>query len=240
MKLRVKNFVIGVALSLVLSVAFVPQLFAHEGEHETTTTNTGSSEGAKKDPAKTTPSTRKSDSTDKSTSVTHDDSSSSDDTASKKEDNPKNEQRKELAREKLDDKKKALCEERKTAVNKVMSNVVERSKNHFDRITTIYTQTTQFYETKALTVSNYADLIATIETAKTAAAAADQDLTNISTFSCDSDGPKADIQAFRNKRLDKVDAMGAYRDAVKTLVKAVRDAAKAATTTTNTTTGGAN
>ena len=153
-----------------------------------------------------------------------------------REDNPNGEMRKEVRREKLDDKKKALCESRLTIVNKSMGDVVTRSQSHFNRITDVYNKVTKFYADKGLTVSNYAALVAKVEAAKTAASTADTNLAAAPKLSCGSDGPKADMQAFRNKRLDKVEAFGAYRDAVKSLVKAVRDAAKTTEAATDATT----
>ncbi|HEY8886747.1 MAG TPA: hypothetical protein VIM31_04605 [Candidatus Microsaccharimonas sp.] len=240
MKLRAKNVVIGITLSLMLTVTFVPQLFAEDGTSGsgTTTTTPSTSTDSSSGSGKSTESTKRSQTQPSSET----DKSGTTQTAEDKADNPKGEVRKEITRQKLDDKKKAVCETHQSVVNKAMDDVVQRSKNHFDRITAIYDMTTKFYTDKGLSVSNYDTLVANVETAKAAAVSASAELTSTPQFSCASDGPKADIQAFRNKRLDKVDAFGAYRDAVKVLVKAVRDAAKATetTTTSGTTTGGTN
>ena len=230
MKFTTKNVVVGISLSLILAVTFVPQLFARDGEPGGTTTT-----------PTTTPTTTKSGGTDGTTQKstepvrTEPTETPQSTTLEDKADNPRSEVRKEIAREKLDDTRKAKCESHQSEVNTAMEDVIQRSKNHFDRITSIYTMTTKFYVEKGLSVNNYQTLVANVEAAKVVAGTADNELTGVPQFSCTSDGPKADIQAFRNKRLDKVDAFGAYRDAVKTLVKAVRDAAQS---TTSTTTGG--
>jgi|GEM_PF-2868192 len=192
MKFATRNVVVGISLSLALTVVFSPQLFAVDGGRVETTT------------------TRVSD----------------------KVDNVKGEQRKEVAREKLDAKRLTLCESRQSVVNTAMTNVIDRSKTHFDRITAIYTKATKFYVAKNLSIDNYEALVLNADSAKAAAEAANKELTNLSQFSCGSTGPKADIQVFRNKRLDKVDAFNVYRDAVKALVGAMRDAAKVTEPTT--------
>jgi len=197
MKLTKKNITLGLIMSLVLSFAFVPQLFAVDDESTTPST-----------PTQKTTETR---STERQAKI---------------------EERRDVARERLDAKKKAICERRESSVNKVITNVSERSQNHFDRIAKIYDLTVAFYDEKDLSISNYDELVANVATTKAAAETALRELKDAPELSCDSDGPKADIQAFRNKRLDKVEAFSAYRDAVKAFVKAVREAA--ATTETQT------
>lgn len=227
MKFTAKSVVVGMSLSIMLAIVFVPQLLAKEGESggDTTTTPStsepSSGSSGRTDANRTTERSRE---TTRSNEVEKSDSAD-DSTDGRLEDNPQGEARRELAREKLDDKKKAVCETRQSAVNKAMGDVVDRSKNHFDRITAIYDMTVKFYTDKELSISPYDTLIATVETTKVAALAANQQLSETPTFTCESDGPKADVQAFRNKRLDKVEAFGAYRDAVKALVKAVKAAA---------------
>ncbi|MFY9228103.1 MAG: hypothetical protein WAO28_02140 [Candidatus Microsaccharimonas sp.] len=190
MKLTKMNITLGLVMSLLLSFAFVPQLFAVDDESTTPST-----------PTKKTTETR---STERESKI---------------------EERRDVAREKLDAKKKSICESREGSVNRAITNVFDRSQNHYDRITKVYDLTVAFYDEKNLTISNYDELVANVVTTKAVAETALTELKNTPKLSCDSDGPKADIQAFRNKRLDKVEAFGAYRDAVKAFVKAVRAAA---------------
>lgn len=224
-----KNITIGLAFSLVLAFIFVPQLLAKDGESggggssETTPRSTNS--GKRTGETKTTEQSPEAE------------KSKENEAETKKDDNPESEARREVAREKLDDRKKNICKTNESAVNKAITNVGDRSQNHFDRITKIYDLTVTFYNEKGLSVSNYDELVAKVAATKVAAEAALADLKSTPKLSCDSDGPKADIQAFRNKRLDKVEAFGAYRDAVKAFVKAVREAAAATETQTPATEG---
>ena len=238
MKFTTKSIVIGASLSLVLAFAFVPQIFAQGGDSGgSTTTNPPESPTEQTNPTEPSSGTS-TDSNQRTQTGPRTEDSSKKIGMIDREDNPNGELRKEVRREKLDDKKKALCETRQTIVNKSMGDVVTRSQSHFDRITDVYNKATKFYSEKGLTVSNYAALVAKVEAAKTAASTADTNLAAAPKLSCGSDGPKADMQAFRNKRLDKVEALGAYRDAVKALVKAVRDAAKTTEAATDATTEG--
>lgn len=132
------------------------------------------------------------------------------------------EERKELARERLDAVKLKVCQKREAQVNTIMDRVVVRSQGHIDRITAISDRTKAFYEKQGNTLDNYATLVASVETSRLAAKTAVDALSTDANFSCESDGPKAYIQGFRNQRLTKIAAVGAYRDAVKALVKAVK------------------
>lgn len=140
--------------------------------------------------------------------------------------------RQNFERQKLDDKKKAACANHEQTINGRIGIVTDRSKNQFARISDIYKSITDFYTKKGLKIENYDILIENVEVAKTAAQTALQTIKTTPTFSCNSDGPKADIQSFLNARLNKSDAFNDYRDAVKALIKAVR---QASTPTDNTT-----
>lgn len=139
--------------------------------------------------------------------------------------------RQEIERKKLDDKKKSVCDSREEKINTRINRISERSKNQFDRITNIYEATVAFSTKKGLTVDNYGSLTTSVVSAKNAAAATLETIQATPTFSCNSDGPKADVQSFLNARLDKSDAFKNYRDAVKVFVKAVKQAAESTTTT---------
>lgn len=132
------------------------------------------------------------------------------------------EEHKELAREKLDAVKQKVCETREAQVNKIMDGVVSRSQGHVDRITEIATRTKAFYDKQGNTVDTYFALVASVETARQAAQAAVDALSTNADFTCASDGPKSDIQGFRNQRLTKIAAIGTYRNEVKKLIVAVK------------------
>lgn len=128
----------------------------------------------------------------------------------------------EVKRERLADVKLKVCEKRQTQVNKIMDRVVTRSTMHFERITTASERAQAFYLKQGNVLSNYDELVATAASTKTAAQTAITELEDKATFSCTSDAPKADIQDFMSHRTHKIEAMSAYRDAVKALIKGIK------------------
>lgn len=211
MKFSMKTIVVGSFFSLVLVLAVAPQIFAQDVETYETETTQETQPTQPTQPQKPSRVTAENE----------------------------REVRQEVRREKLNEKKIAVCENRQEKINAAMVKMVDRSQKHFDRITNIYEISTSFYTQKGLTVAGYETLIANVEAAKAAASAANEYLSAAPKLLCESDGPQADLQAFRNARLDKVKAFNAYRDDVKTLVKAIRDVAKAAEPTTESNNGGA-
>ncbi len=132
------------------------------------------------------------------------------------------------AKERLEDAKKRACENHQTTINRLMDVMDKRRENAFDRITKISDAVQAFYVKKQLTVANYDDLVAAIAAAKTAAQTATASQLAIPALNCSGDHPRADVADFKEKRAGSIDAMRAYRDAVKELVKAVKTAAEAA------------
>ncbi len=132
------------------------------------------------------------------------------------------EERQEVKKERLSTTKLKVCQLRESNVNSVMDRIVERSQKHVDRITEAATKAKAFYVAKGNVLTNYDELVATVETKRVAAQAAVDTLSTGATFSCESDGPKAEIQAFRNQRLSKIEAVTAYRSAVKELITGIK------------------
>lgn len=134
----------------------------------------------------------------------------------------KREDRKEVARERLDDAKKKACTQREANINAAMDRIVERSQKHVDRISAVSEKAKQFYIAQGNVLSTYDELVAVVEQKKIAAQAAVDALSEGAVFSCDSDGPRSDLQDFRNGRLNKIEAVGAYRTAVKELIAGIK------------------
>ncbi len=134
-------------------------------------------------------------------------------------------------RERLSDAKKSICERRESKINQIMERMDTRRTNAFDRVTQIYEAITGFYTEKSLSVENYDSLVAAIVVAKEAAQAGIDNQQAVPQLDCDGDQPKADIADFKQRRLDSIDAMKAYRDAVKDLASAVKEVAEANRTT---------
>lgn len=130
--------------------------------------------------------------------------------------------------EKLDDAKKKACEKHVATINRLQDVMNKRRQNTLDRITKISDAVQSFYIDKQLTVTNYADLLAKVNAAKVVADSALQAQQQIPALDCSGDHPRADVTDFKDKRATAIDAVRAYRDAVKELARAIKTAAEAA------------
>jgi hypothetical protein len=127
--------------------------------------------------------------------------------------------------EKLATAKLKICQNHQAQINHLMQLMDNRRQTAYDKITQIATAVENFYTTKNLSVSNYSDLVAAVDAAKSVAASTMQTQQSAPKLDCSASKPRADVSDFKTKRSDSIDAMSAYRDAVKALVKAVKAAA---------------
>jgi hypothetical protein len=139
----------------------------------------------------------------------------------------------------LDQVKLKVCQNRQAAIKQRSQNLVRRANlimNRFDRITT---RVEQYYTNKLVpkgaTIENYDQMVANI-TAKKAVvqAALTKAETDAKDFSCSSDSPKVQLQAFRQDMLAVIGALKDYKKSVIDLLVAVRTKAKNVKTTTAT------
>jgi len=135
-------------------------------------------------------------------------------------------------KERLEGAKKRACERHQTKINNLMERMDERRQKAFDRITQVYTAVDAFVAEKSLTVEDYNALVATVNAAKTIAQDTLKEQVAVPELNCDGEQPRADVTEFREKRLNSIDAMKAYRSAVKEFANAVKTAAQEATTET--------
>jgi len=119
---------------------------------------------------------------------------------------------------------KKACENHQETINRLMSVMDNRRQNALDRISKIADAIKAFYVKKGLSISNYDQLVAAVDAAKQAAQTTTDAQTAIPQLSCDGDHPRADVLDFRQKRLESIDALKAFRDAVKALGQAVKTA----------------
>lgn len=124
--------------------------------------------------------------------------------------------------EKLDDAKKKACENNITTINRLKEKMDERRQTVLERISKISDAIQSFYTEKQLTVTNYDELVAKVSAAKTVAESALQLQQQIPTIDCSGDHPRVAVSDFKEKRSSAIDAIKAYRDAVKELVRAVK------------------
>lgn len=130
----------------------------------------------------------------------------------------------------LNDARKKVCEKHLTQIDALMSNMNKRRQGAFDRITKVYDAVQKYYTNHNLSIANYNDLIAKADAAQSAAQASMTAQVSVPVFKCDGQHPLTDVSDFKEKRADSIDAMKAYRDAVKAVVKAVKAVAPADST----------
>ena len=128
--------------------------------------------------------------------------------------------------QKLDDSKKKICEKNQAKLNEMMGNMDRRRQVSFNRITAISESAQAFYAKKGLSATNYDAIVGAVNTTKAAANSSLQAQLAVPNLNCTSDHPRLDIEEFKSKRLDSIDAMKAYRDAVKALLAAIKTASK--------------
>lgn len=130
--------------------------------------------------------------------------------------------------EKLDEAKKKACENNINTINRLKERMDQRRQNVLNRITKISEATQTFYTEKQLVVTNYDELVAKVAAAKVVAESAVQSQQQIPSLDCNGDHPRAEVSAYKERHSTAIDAIKAYRDAVKELVRAVKAAAETA------------
>lgn len=139
---------------------------------------------------------------------------------------------------KLDDAKKKICEKRQANIKKHMTNTAARGERQLTVFTKIAERVQKFYVDKNLSVANYDELVAAMETAKAdARKAVDAAKTDSTTFQCGADNPKGLADTFKERLKVEIEALKAYRTSVKNLIVAVKSAAEQAEATKPETSG---
>jgi hypothetical protein len=136
------------------------------------------------------------------------------------------EDKKAELRVRLDAKKQEICQKHQDRINRIIGNMGDRRMRASYRISEIQLAIQEFYTEKKLTVAGYDDLVAAADAAQAAAETSMKAQLQAPRLDCDGTQPRADMYDFREKRSASIDAMKEYRDAVKELGKAVREAVK--------------
>lgn len=136
-----------------------------------------------------------------------------------------NKTKRQEAAKKLEETKLRICEKRQTVITGVMSRMNSRGQKQLDLITAVSTKVQAFKNSKNITVENYDTLLAAVESSKTTAQAAVDAVKNTQVeFKCDGSDPKGVASSFKETVKAQNEALKDYRDAVKDLIKAVRQA----------------
>ncbi len=147
------------------------------------------------------------------------------------------EQRKAAAKDrvntKLADTKLRVCQNRETIIGNLMTRIGDRGQKQLELVDTIAARVDAYKVEKQLTVAGYEVLateVAARKAAATTAVAAAKD-TKVE-FKCDGTDPKGAASTFKDGLKLQNEAIRAYRDAVKSMLVAVKQAQKAVTDTT--------
>lgn len=128
-------------------------------------------------------------------------------------------------KERLTDAKLKACQNRATAIANHLKNSTKAATNLEGKFAAIAQKAEQFKTDKNITVANYDQLTADVATQKTALDSAISTAQSDGTsFSCTSDGPKAQLQQFVSQMDAVRQALNNYRDAIRDLIQAIRQA----------------
>lgn len=197
---------LAVLCALLLMVTVVPTVLAHEGEvnDETTTSD--------RDEEKTT--------------TTNADKQARIQAAREKAQallEAQKQQRQEARQAKLNEAKLKLCEAREKNITSIMNRAITRAQNQVKLFDTIAERVKAFYADKGVVLANYDELVAAIDQAK-AEVESDIEVLKTLSFSCDSDDPKAEVEAFKDGLENIRQSLKDYRTTVKDLIVGVKSA----------------
>jgi hypothetical protein len=132
-------------------------------------------------------------------------------------------ERKEAAQTRLADAKLKACENRQKAITNIMSRIADRGQKQLTLFNTIAERTQSFYTDKGKTLANYDELVADVAAKKaTAQSAVDAVTSSSTTFDCSGEDPKGVVNSFKDSLKSEIEALKAYRTAVKNLIIGVK------------------
>lgn len=145
------------------------------------------------------------------------------------------EAKKEAAKKKSEEERKKSCESRLANLNARVTKKSADAEKHMGVFTKIYTRVTDFYTTKNLKVTNYAELTAKVDVAQTNAEKAIQTLksTTIPADCSDVNAVTTQIATYQSALKDAREALKVYRTSIKDLIVAVKSSIEDDTTSTS-------
>lgn len=126
-----------------------------------------------------------------------------------------------------------VCERKEQQLGQLIPGMSRRATTLLGAMDAVYGRVHQFYETGQLTVGNYDELKANVDTAQTEAAAAVQTLQDYEfDLSCGDRLAGGDLDSFRLAASEAKEALQAYRTELVNLISAMRAAAASDVDTT--------
>ena len=135
-------------------------------------------------------------------------------------------ERKQKAQNRLADAKLKACQTRENAIKKRIEQLTKLATTMQEKFDAIAQRVEKYYTTKVVpggkTVANYDNLVADIQTKKTAVQTAlAQTQANATNFSCTGSDPKGQMTQFRDDMRGVKKALQDYRTSIKNLIVAV-------------------
>ena len=142
--------------------------------------------------------------------------------------------------EKTDEERTKACDEHKGGLETKFTSIARNSEAYKSRIDVIYARTLDFQKTSGLKPANFSSLVVTADAAKATAATSVTALASVKpTVDCASKTVATDVATFKVTATKARTDLKAYKQAVKAVVKSLRDGSEAAkpvtTTETNST-----
>jgi hypothetical protein len=143
------------------------------------------------------------------------------------------------AQTRLTDAQLRVCQRHEVVITNIMARISQRGQKQLDLFTTIAERTETFYVNKGKTLSNYDTLVADVNAKKVdAQTAVDATKTVGAEFKCDGTDPKGVATAFKEDLKNQIDALKAYKTAVKNLIVGVKSVQGSTASTENSSAGG--
>lgn len=124
---------------------------------------------------------------------------------------------------KLEENRLRTCQKREASIKRIMTNMQTRGERQLEVFRTISERTQAFYGDRQLNVAEYDEAVLVVNEKELAATTiVNQTSTSIEDFSCTSDDPIAMKDMFKAQLQDQIEALKAYKTAVKDLIVTVK------------------
>lgn len=126
-------------------------------------------------------------------------------------------------KQRLTDLKLKVCQEKSTIILKRSTQLGEMVANMEKKFTSIVNGVKEYYVKKKLALPNYNELVAVIETKKSAIAPLlEVAQADVSSFSCSGENPAEQLKKYRTDMQAVITALQDYRKAIKDLIVAIK------------------
>ena len=241
-KTQLKNLLPAVALAFLVTAGMPAVAFARGGDSTTTSSTTSGSGTSGTSGTSSSTEVAHTESTTETQAV-HTESSNISETSGSTRSEHRAEaevevhkMRSEKKPQQTDTERTKKCEDRKEGLQNKFDSIARNSANYQTRIDDIYAKTVAFQTTNNLNPTGLSALIATANAAKAKAAlsVAGLQTSKPTSVDCTNKTVATDVAAFKISASQARTDLKAYKQAVKAVVKSLRDASKAITQSTET------